>query len=369
MRYQVIADDGSELDAHFELHDGSIVFLSRGGSAGRGTARNRDYTAGLKLLLERLQLTGRWIADAFVDSSVSLQLPLKARQILDPENIPNDATQLISEMSMRMARVGRAVGTSGGNPTKRIRLSVTPTTSDADLATILRGVRVPSSRSEARLPVEELKKVKPTFIWRAVKKLRDGFRGHDFDDSDRYDLLDDDGTRLAPKAVFGVAATEALGFEVKPVHFVGGEDSPAFRLLRAADYEIVLKDTPSRSEPDDLNFDAERPQAKTVEERRRYREHRSIERKSSTSKKVKRLKGHVCEACGFEYSQRYGELGVGYIEAHHLRPLASLRLDEKVPYDLELDFCVLCANCHRMIHRQDDPSDVVGLRSRILDGR
>jgi len=29
-----------------------------------------------------------------------------------------------------------------------------------------------------------------------------------------------------------------------------------------------------------------------------------------------------------------------------------------VTYDVAADFAVLCANCYRMIHRSDDPSDL-----------
>jgi 5-methylcytosine-specific restriction enzyme A len=32
-----------------------------------------------------------------------------------------------------------------------------------------------------------------------------------------------------------------------------------------------------------------------------------------------------------------------------------------ITYDVASDFAVLCANCHRMIHRSDDPSDLLGI--------
>jgi 5-methylcytosine-specific restriction enzyme A len=63
--------------------------------------------------------------------------------------------------------------------------------------------------------------------------------------------------------------------------------------------------------------------------------------------------------------QRCGEIGEGFIEAHHLKPIATL--DEGIPvkYDVASEFAVLCANCHRMIHRTKNPSDLVGFRERI----
>lgn len=56
----------------------------------------------------------------------------------------------------------------------------------------------------------------------------------------------------------------------------------------------------------------------------------------------------ACEVCGFDYSQFYGSRGEGYIEVHHRRPL-----HDSGPVNTRLvDLALLCANCHRMIHRQ-----------------
>ena len=66
-----------------------------------------------------------------------------------------------------------------------------------------------------------------------------------------------------------------------------------------------------------------------------------------------------------EFSERYGELGAGFIEAHHLVPFARLQ-GHAIPLDPVADFAVLCANCHRMAHRMNDPADIEGLRAVIL---
>ena len=42
----------------------------------------------------------------------------------------------------------------------------------------------------------------------------------------------------------------------------------------------------------------------------------------------------------------YGEVGAGFAEVHHLRPLAEM--DGPVETTLD-DLAVVCANCHRMI--------------------
>ena len=54
-------------------------------------------------------------------------------------------------------------------------------------------------------------------------------------------FLKSNGTRLPPKAVFGVAATEALGFELRPHHFRRGLDTVCFRAIHNAGYPIAPK--------------------------------------------------------------------------------------------------------------------------------
>lgn len=56
-----------------------------------------------------------------------------------------------------------------------------------------------------------------------------------------------------------------------------------------------------------------------------------------------------CEVpgCAFDFAQRYGSLGRGYAQVHHLRPLSL----SKGPIETRLsDLAIVCANCHAMIH-------------------
>ncbi|WP_051955649.1 winged helix-turn-helix domain-containing protein [Beijerinckia mobilis] len=61
-----------------------------------------------------------------------------------------------------------------------------------------------------------------------------------------------------------------------------------------------------------------------------------------------RLNHYVCQVCDFDFEATYGELGQGYIEAHHTIPVASLVTGMKTRLS---DLVPLCANCHRIIHR------------------
>lgn len=69
----------------------------------------------------------------------------------------------------------------------------------------------------------------------------------------------------------------------------------------------------------------------------------------------------ACEVCGFDFAQVYGELGKGFAECHHTLPLASAGERETRLQDL----AVVCANCHRMIHRAKPMPTTVELREKI----
>jgi predicted HNH restriction endonuclease len=68
-------------------------------------------------------------------------------------------------------------------------------------------------------------------------------------------------------------------------------------------------------------------------------------------------------ACNFDFAASYGALGRGYIEVHHAMPLADHGQRETDP---KSDLIVLCANCHRMVHRRRDVCLTLGeLRSKL----
>jgi hypothetical protein len=67
-----------------------------------------------------------------------------------------------------------------------------------------------------------------------------------------------------------------------------------------------------------------------------------------------------CEVCGFDFAVEYPGVGDGFIEVHHRAPLAD-RAPEGSKTKLE-DLALVCANCHRMLHRNELIS-IDGLRA------
>jgi len=73
------------------------------------------------------------------------------------------------------------------------------------------------------------------------------------------------------------------------------------------------------------------------------------ERKREIRSKAINIHGLKCIVCEFDFESTYGELGKGFIEVHHLVPISSF--DDEHNVDPKTDMTVLCANCHRMMHR------------------
>ena len=54
-----------------------------------------------------------------------------------------------------------------------------------------------------------------------------------------------------------------------------------------------------------------------------------------------------CEICGTSFKEKYGEIGDGFIEAHHIYPISELTEETHIN-----DLILVCSNCHKIIHRK-----------------
>ena len=84
----------------------------------------------------------------------------------------------------------------------------------------------------------------------------------------------------------------------------------------------------------------------------RLASHLSRERDATLIAKFKaQLAKPVCDVCKMDFSEAYGVAGANYIEAHHRIPVSKLAEGQKTTIS---DLVPLCANCHRIIHRNMD---------------
>lgn len=69
--------------------------------------------------------------------------------------------------------------------------------------------------------------------------------------------------------------------------------------------------------------------------------------------------GYKCYVCGFDFEKTYGEIGKGFLEVHHTKPLATYDDEHPIP---QSELCALCSNCHSMVHRKKEVLDVDELK-------
>jgi predicted HNH restriction endonuclease len=95
--------------------------------------------------------------------------------------------------------------------------------------------------------------------------------------------------------------------------------------------------------------------------------HMRFERKSGLIKKIKKQaleenKMLNCEVCGFSFLDIYGEIGEGFIEAHHKNPLSEIEGETVTKRE---DIALVCSNCHRMLHRGNPVYSIKELREKM----
>lgn len=67
-------------------------------------------------------------------------------------------------------------------------------------------------------------------------------------------------------------------------------------------------------------------------------------------RKFKEQKGRLfCEVCDFCFEDKYGEIGVDFIEAHHIKPISFM---QECEFTNIADLIMVCSNCHKMLHRK-----------------
>lgn len=105
-----------------------------------------------------------------------------------------------------------------------------------------------------------------------------------------------------------------------------------------------------------------------VVEAKRYHLSKRIERAPNVRPRVLKLRGLQCECCGFTPSMHLNFHSAAddiALEVHHAKPIYFMAEGETRRYRIPDDFLVLCPTCHRLIHQQEDPSDLQKLKSKI----
>jgi 5-methylcytosine-specific restriction endonuclease McrA len=106
------------------------------------------------------------------------------------------------------------------------------------------------------------------------------------------------------------------------------------------------------------------------ENRKRVASHLQRERSRLLAAERKIPDNYKCRVCGLRFEDVYGEVGIGFAEAHHLVPLGQLKGQTRTRIE---DLATVCANCHRMLHRmegkRDDIQNLKAIVRRHRSGR
>jgi HNH endonuclease len=159
-------------------------------------------------------------------------------------------------------------------------------------------------------------------------------------------------TRLRPLALPSGRLNRAAGYS--PTFVLQGfqvlHDIPAARvtrLLRGKAFELANASTAAGDIAfvQDIDTVVE-GQDKLVQHIRRERNRTLIAAKKADAKR--RTGKLACEICAFNFHTRYPFIEQDFAEVHHKAPLGSLDGPRRTSLT---DLAILCANCHRMIHR------------------
>lgn len=328
---------GQPLNSRVEADQRGLVVHSRSGKD-----RNRDYRQALETILAGLDAAAVPY-DVYLDSGPVQNLPL------DQRRLSVGRTGSVAERFNALVRAMNK-GSSSNGAWRRVLVAV-PGQTGAELAALVTARRSGGGTDEGRLPAAQLRRVTHQHIDQAIEQLLGGVDVAGFAPSRDFDVLAPDGTRLAPKKVYGLALAAALGIDVRPEHFTAGLGTPCFRALEAAGYPLVRKDEVvpgGGAQPVDPDLAAAEGDRKLVTHLRRERKPALAAAKRRAM--MEQLGYLQCERCKLVPSPSLGPHGDAIIEVHH----AGTQVAEMaVGHVTRLaDLVCLCANCHRIVHRE-----------------
>lgn len=138
-----------------------------------------------------------------------------------------------------------------------------------------------------------------------------------------------------------------------------------FRLVLGADQIAVLKlegerlnkirEKESQAHKKIKEIEANEGEKYTLEATFRARNRALIEAKKTNS-------DYRCEVCDMSFKEVYGNIGEGYIIAHHINPIGSRKNASRTTL---ADIALVCSNCHDMLHQNELPLSISELRNKM----
>lgn len=187
-----------------------------------------------------------------------------------------------------------------------------------------------------------------------------GRTGHDYDnhfDGDRLVWFGKGGTTLRQPSIQKLVHSDGQVYV-----FFRAADRQPFTFAGVGEASEVADQTPVRvvwafQAPGGARLPSRPPEeidpedvSTVFEGARRTVQVNVYERDLSARRACLAVWGTRCVVCSFDFQERYGELGEGFIHVHHLKPLGEIR--DGYQLDPIADLRPVCPNCHAMLHRR-----------------
>lgn len=159
------------------------------------------------------------------------------------------------------------------------------------------------------------------------------------------------GEKIGSGICYGVFQTQHVTCSLKKQLTLKSQLQENFRL----NFEAILNTCKSNLVQEIVGFIAEEDDEISFREGKEiYNLHKSKERnreliRLAKERHYKNDEKLCCQVCGFSFVDTYGEIGHGFIEAHHVFPISQLTAETETRIE---DLALVCSNCHRMLHRK-----------------
>ena len=137
-----------------------------------------------------------------------------------------------------------------------------------------------------------------------------------------------------------------------PKGFMG--QSSVWYGINSDDYKDFRKELLAYIKQENLTRKHDKPTP--IQEQRQLKKSQKLERRGDFRRFIY-AKGFTCEVCGWSIDIYERSVWGSSFEIHHLNPVSNLEEGKSRELGID-DFAVLCASCHRAIHRTEHVSDV-----------
>ena len=141
-------------------------------------------------------------------------------------------------------------------------------------------------------------------------------------------------------------------------------DQAMLRTVAGAIRSAMVPQTEWALTAEEVSLDEEASKGTILTRLHRIKERNQKLVRAKKKKTLDRYGCLICKVCAFDFTRQYGHIGYGFIECHHTVPIPRLAGGVKTRLS---DLALVCANCHRMLHRGPRWLSIDVLRTLLKD--